>query len=88
MILSRIFLDCKYFIKTRILVVLKLGYFSEYEFIVTGNDNFGWKVNTIKNGGIQMVKDSHAPKKKSNKAKLPNEQRRAKGSSDTRGGNR
>ncbi|AIF45190.1 hypothetical protein X953_04240 [Virgibacillus sp. SK37] len=33
-----------------------------------------------------MGKDSHAPKKKNNKAKLPNEQRRSKGKSNARGG--
>ncbi|SET47423.1 hypothetical protein SAMN05216389_11238 [Oceanobacillus limi] len=33
-----------------------------------------------------MVKDSHAPKEKSNKAKRPDEQRRSKGKSNARGG--
>jgi hypothetical protein len=38
----------------------------------------------MNDGGMNMVKDSHAPKEKQNKAKRPDEQRRSKGKSNAR----
>ncbi len=54
-------------------------------FILSVN-NTGVRTSVKTNGGKIMGKDSHAPKKKNNKAKLPNEQRRSKGKSNARGG--